>query len=158
MIFYHLNLNQIAKRWIDNKPTHQDLSKRNNTKEPEFVWWHSFAHSLIKSLSIFSGYSSASLRERIYLKDGIGGILIYNTSPGDDCGMGGLVDLVSDFDPILENAKNILLNCSNDPICSYNEIRPNKVNGAACHNCLLISETSCEHANMWLDRHFFLGD
>ena len=154
----HLNLNQIAKKWIDNKPTHHDLSKRNNTKEPEFVWWHSFAHSLIKSLSIFSGYSSASLRERIYLKDGIGGILIYNTSPGDDCGMGGLVDLVSDFDPILENAKNILLNCSNDPICSYNEIRSDKVNGAACHNCLLISETSCEHANMWLDRHFFLGD
>lgn len=154
----HLNLEKIAEKWIKNKPTHNDLSKRKNTKKPEFVWWHSFAHSLIKSLSLFSGYSSTSLRERIYLKDEYGGILIYNTSPGDDCGMGGLVDLVNDFDPILENAMNILLNCSNDPICSYNEIMSNKVNGAACHNCLLISETSCEHSNMWLDRHFFLGD
>ena len=153
-----LNLENIADKWIKNKPTHHDLSKRKNTKTPEFVWWHSFAHSLIKSLSLFSGYSSASLRERIYLNEGFGGILIYNTSPGDDCGMGGLVDLVNDFDPILENAMNILLNCSNDPICSYNEIMSNKVNGAACHNCLLISETSCEHSNMWLDRHFFLGD
>lgn len=154
----YLGLNNVADKWVENKPIYKDLSGRSNVKNPIFVWWHSFAHALIKTLSLFSGYSSTSLRERIYVKGDIGGILIYNTSPGDDCGMGGLVDLVNDFNPILEYANNILLNCSNDPICSYSEIMSNKVNGAACHNCLLISETSCEHSNMWLDRHFFLGD
>lgn len=154
----YLNLDDVADNWIKNKPTFKDLSRRAGVKNPIFVWWHSFAHALIKSLSLFSGYSSTSLKERIYLKGDTGGIFIYNTSPGDDCGMGGLVDLVNDFDPILKYANNVLLSCSNDPICSYSEIMPNKVNGAACHNCLLISETSCEHSNMWLDRHFFLGD
>ena len=154
----YLKLNDIAEKWEENKPIHKDTRRGEEVKDPVFVWWHTLSHTLIKALSLFSGYSSTSLRERVYLNNETGGIFIYNTSPGDDSGMGGLVDLVNDFNPILNKVLDLLLHCSNDPICGYSEIMPNKVNGAACHNCLLLSETSCEHGNMWLDRHFFIGD
>ena len=74
--------------------------------------------------------------------------------------MGGLVDLVynkKEFDKVLKNALNSLLVCSNDPLCSSVELEDGGVNGSACHNCLLVSETSCEHQNSLLDRNFFIN-
>ena len=58
---------------------------------------------------------------------------------------------------VLKNAINTLLVCSNDPLCSSVEIKDGGVNGSACHNCLLVSETSCEHQNSLLDRNFFIN-
>ena len=134
---------------------------RKEVTDPLFVWWHTLSHALIKSLSLSCGYSSPSLRERVYIDDtGKGGVLIYNTSPGDDSGMGGLYDLVyneKEFNRVLLNTIDTIINCSNDPLCSSNKQDGDKVNGSACHNCLLISETSCEHINKYLDRHFFIG-
>lgn len=152
-----LNLQDIAKIWEDNMPKFR-LIKREGIKNPLFVWWHTLAHAIIKSLSISSGYASTSLHERVYVDNekGLGGILIYNTSPGDDSGMGGLVDTVKSFNIVLKNAMNSLLFCSNDPLCSYEKLEDNGIVGAACHNCLLISETSCEVQNVLLDRHFFI--
>ena len=129
---------------------------RDEIKVPLFVWWHTLSHALINSLSLSCGYNSTSLKERIYINGDNAGILIYNTSPGEDSGMGGLVETVNSFDIVLKNAMNTLLFCSNDPLCYNEEIGNNKVNGAACHNCLLISETSCEHRNTLLDRHLFI--
>ena len=43
--------------------------------------------------------------------------------------------------------------CSNDPFCSQHEYSVHDeqpLNGAACHGCLLISETSCEQHNVFL--------
>ena len=37
-------------------------------------------------------------------------------------------------------------------------IYKDKVNGSACIYCLLLPETSCEHNNMWLDRHLLTGE
>lgn len=128
--------------------------KRKDLKNPTFVWWHTLSHAIINSLSLYCGYNSSALKERVYVHPQ-GGILIYNTSPGDDSGMGGLVDITNDFQPVLDNAIENILNCSNDPLCIEEIIQPGRVNGSACHNCLLISETSCEHRNMLLDRHFF---
>jgi hypothetical protein len=34
---------------------------------PEFVWLHTLSHALIRAVSEYTGYSAASLRERIYL-------------------------------------------------------------------------------------------
>ena len=34
----------------------------------------------------------------------------------------------------------------------------NSLNLAACHACSLVSETSCERNNMYLDRKFLVGD
>jgi hypothetical protein len=45
--------------------------------------------------------------------------------------------------------------CSNDPICALHAPRehdPQPLHGSACHGCLLISETSCEQRNDFLDR------
>lgn len=128
---------------------------RPDIDNPVFVWWHTLSHAIINSLSLYCGYNSNSLKERVYIHPN-GGILIYNTSPGEDCGMGGLSEVVNIFDVVLENALDNIISCSNDPLCIEENIEMGKVNGAACHNCLLISETSCEHRNMLLDRHFFI--
>ena len=48
--------------------------------------------------------------------------------------------------------------CSADPLCSEGENQGMAgLNRAACHACLLMSETSCEMANALLDRRFLVG-
>ena len=151
----YLNLESLSDEWskfIKNI----DSGEREEIKNPLFVWWHTLSHALINSLSLSCGYNSTSLKERIYIRGDSGGILIYNTSPGEDSGMGGLVETLNSFDIVLKNAMNSLISCSNDPLCYNEKIGNFKVNGAACHNCLLISETSCEHRNAFIDRHFFV--
>lgn len=152
-------LDEIRQLWANAKlPINKERPEISN---PLFVWWHTLCHAIIKSLSLSCGYSSAALHERVYIDNitGKGGILIYNTSPGEDSGMGGLVDTVyneNEFNRVLKNAMNTLLVCSNDPLCSSIQLEGDKVNGSVCHNCLLLSETSCEHRNSFLDRHFFI--
>jgi hypothetical protein len=130
------------------------------THKSGFVWLHTLSHAIIHSLSAYTGYSAASLRERVYVSrdETNGGILIYNTSPGEDSGMGGLAGKVEVFSDIVINAIDSLLICSNDPLCNDVRKSPESINGAACYSCLLISETSCEHRNLWLDRHLVIGD
>lgn len=152
--FLNLN-NDVINKW-NKYIKFIDVGDRPEIKSTLFVWWHSLSHALINSLSLSCGYNSTSLKERIYIKGNNLGILIYNTSPGEDSGMGGLVETVKSFDIVLKNAMKSLISCSNDPLC-YNEFfNKSKVNGSACHNCLLISETSCEHRNILLDRHLFV--
>ena len=123
---------------------------------PLFVWWHTFSHLLMRSVSIEAGYSAASIRERVYIQnDGNrlrGGIVLYATKPGSEGSLGGLMALAPYFDDILHIAFDMLATCSGDPLCIENEYTNGKYNGAACYGCLLASETSCEHRNMWLDR------
>ena len=157
---YNDNLAKTIEKW--NTCSINALSDRPETENPLFIWWHTLSHAIIKSLSLSCGYSSASLHERVYLDEESeqGGILIYNTSPSDDSGMGGLVDLVFneiEFKKVLKNAMNTLLVCSNDPLCSFVKLEDGGFNGSACHNCLLVSETSCEHQNQLLDRNFFIN-
>ena len=46
--------------------------------------------------------------------------------------------------------------CSNDPVCAEHApdaaYESRQLQGAACHGCLLIAETSCEQRNDFLDR------
>jgi MrfA Zn-binding domain len=126
---------------------------------PVFVWWHTLAHRLINALSIDSGYSSAAVRERIFVdinretRQASGGALLYTIQPGGDGTLGGLVALVPEFERVLRSALRNLHSCSNDPLCGEEQFSKGKYNGAACYACLLVSETSCEHRNMRLDRH-----
>jgi len=130
---------------------------------PVFVWWHTLSHRIISALSLDSGYSSASIRERVYIDvdpvtgKASGGIVLYATQPGGDGSMGGLIALVPQFERILESAARNLNSCSNDPLCSEAKISAGSSNGAACYACLLLSETSCEHRNMYLDRNLLRG-
>lgn len=128
---------------------------------PVHVWWHTLSHCLLRALSIDSGYSSAAIRERVYLhlKDGQvtgSGLLLYTVQPGGDGTMGGLVALARSFESILARALSDVDTCSNDPLCA--EAPTNGADGAACYSCLFASETSCEHRNQGLDRFLLSGN
>ena len=51
--------------------------------------------------------------------------------------------------------------CSVDPVCMEISDRggqgPSSLNLAACHNCGLVPETSCESFNSYLDRAMLTG-
>ena len=130
---------------------------------PMFVWWHTLAHRLINGMAIDSGYSSASIRERVFVDiddqsgSATGGVLLYTAQPGGDGTLGGLIALVPQFERVLGAALRNLDACSNDPLGGEETFGLGKYNGAACYSCALISETSCEHRNMNLDRKLLLG-
>lgn len=155
-----------VKTWFEARkseyyPDQVFRSPRAKTElHPGFVWWHTLSHLLLRAAAIESGYSSTSIRERVYLditRERIrGGVLLYAAQPGSDGTLGGLVALVPSFDRILEAAFQSLANCSSDPLCSEHTFSVGQYNGAACYACLMLSETSCEYRNMWLDRSVLL--
>ncbi len=139
-------------------------ASRLDVPEARFIALHTIAHLLIRRLAYASGYSSASLRERIYASsarpDRTAGVLIY-TAAGDAQGtLGGLVRL-GDPDqlvPLLLAALDDADVCSNDPVCIESDRQgASSLNLSACHGCSLVSETSCETANRLLDRQLVLG-
>lgn len=146
--------------WKDNRPTFRDPWNRKYVSSPIFVWWHTLSHALIRAISLQAGYPNASIRERLYFdtSTGKGGFLLYTTSTGSSCSMGGLSGCSENFDEILEMAFESIEVCSNDPLCYERKVQNGSFNGAACHNCLMLSETSCEHSNRWLDRHIILNE
>lgn len=146
--------------------TYPDHLFRSNVRDelhPVFVWWHTLSHLLIRAISIDSGYSSSSIRERVYVEIDArngrarGGVVLYATQPGNDGSLGGMIALVPRFDRIVSHALEMLRICSNDPLCAENHFAVGRYCGPACYSCLLISETSCEHRNLWLDRETVLG-
>jgi hypothetical protein len=136
--------------------------EERNQLHPAFVWWHTLAHRMINALAIDSGYSSAAVRERVFIdidhQTGLfdGGILLYTVQPGGDGTLGGMIALVPGFERVLSGALRNLDACSNDPLCGEEQFGPGKYNGAACYACSLVSETSCEYRNMRLDRNVLL--
>lgn len=141
-----------------------DWAQRLDVPEPRFVALHTLAHLLIRRLAFDSGYSSASLQERIYAnsdrEDKTAGVLIY-TAAGDAQGtLGGLVRLgdPTRLLPLLVAAIDDSDVCSNDPVCIESDRQgSSQLNLSACHGCALISETSCETGNRLLDRQLVLG-
>ncbi|URN13214.1 DUF1998 domain-containing protein [Streptomyces radiopugnans] len=133
---------------------------------PRLVLVHTLSHILINQLVYTCGYSSASLRERLYVSAEPGvemaGVLIY-TAAGDSEGtMGGLVRMAlpQNLEPVFENALDGARWCSTDPVCmELGEAGqgPDSCNLAACHGCALLPETSCEEFNRFLDRGLVIG-
>lgn len=135
----------------------QRLDAEGHTADhPVLVWWHTLSHRLIRALSVDSGYSAASVRERLYLDREQGGLLIYAVQPGGDGTLGGLIALVPHFERILRVAIANLDGCSNDPLCGEQKVSATRQSGAACYACSLLSETSCEMRNHSLDRRILL--
>ncbi|KHT60905.1 hypothetical protein RJ45_22965 [Photobacterium gaetbulicola] len=127
---------------------------------PRFVLLHTLSHLLIRQLSLECGYSSASLKERLYFSDDYCGVLISTASPASDGTLGGLVrqGLPSNFASTLTGALGDASWCSSDPLCIESEGQGNDaLNLAACHACSLVSETSCEYRNLFLDRGLVIG-
>lgn len=122
----------------------------------KFYLLHTFSHVLMKELEFSCGYPTASLSERLYYSDKMCGVLIY-TADGAEGSMGGLVwqgqpRLIRG---IVESAMKRAMNCSSDPLCWENE---DGLNRASCFGCTMVSETSCEHQNMGLDRRVLVDD
>ena len=123
-------------------------------RDAKYVLMHTFAHLLIKQMSMASGYSSSAIRERIYFGDKMSGILLYTGSADKEGSLGGLVELgnINQLNVLMRDAFQEALLCTNDPECLNNIPAGNNSNGAACHSCCMISETACENGNRMLDR------
>lgn len=125
----------------------------------KFVLIHSFSHLIIKELEFLCGYPSSSVSERIYCdSDTMNGVLIY-TIAGSEGSFGGLIKQADreNFSKILSSALLRARDCSSDPICYESDGQGiGGLNYAACYSCLLISETSCEEFNSFLDRKILI--
>ena len=128
---------------------------------PRLLLLHTLAHLLIRQTGLDCGYSSASLRERIYSGPGMAGMLIYTSTPDSDGSLGGLVRQTKPpekFADVLLSAVDLARVCSGDPLCREHEPRwTERLNGAACHACSMVSETSCEFGNRLLERRMILS-
>jgi hypothetical protein len=140
------------KEWV--LPTDQDIREKSR-----FIVLHTFAHAVMRALALDCGYSGSSIRERIYASTEQGremsGVLLYTASPDSEGSLGGLIDLGTPerLGGLLQDALRDVTRCSSDPLCaSHDPKRHQSINGAACHACVLIPETSCEAFNSWLDR------
>lgn len=131
-----------------------------------FLFLHTLAHLLIRRLTYECGYGSSALRERIYCHnvnpdEPMNAIIIYTASGDSEGSLGGLVRQGEPgrLQEIMREALEDGEWCSSDPVCSdigNSGQGPNSVNGAACHNCALVPETSCESFNKYLDRKFVI--
>lgn len=123
-------------------------------RDARYVLMHTFAHLLIKQMSMSSGYSSSAIRERIYFGEKMSGILLYTGSADKEGSLGGLVELgtITRLNTLMRDAFQEALLCTNDPECLNNIPAGNNSNGAACHSCCMVSETACENGNRMLDR------
>jgi hypothetical protein len=132
---------------------------------PRFVLLHTLAHVLINQMVLSSGYSSASLRERIFSGTSgsdMAGVLIYTASGDSDGTLGGLVRMgeTDSMRRLLAGSLDAAAWCANDPVCmELGEAGqgPEGCNSAACHSCCLLPETACEHYNKGLDRGLLLS-
>lgn len=127
-----------------------------------YVLLHSLAHALIRQFSLECGYTTASIRERVYSRppggdrEAMAGILLYTAAPDSEGTLGGLVSLgePESLGRHLDQALESMGLCASDPLCA--EHHPHRdtltLHGAACHACLFLPETSCERGNKYLDR------
>ena len=173
-IFFQFNEAKV-RAWIAaNQPLEREFERAHynwraskNIPDPmrgypgiRFVLLHSFAHALIRQLSIECGYTSASISERIYSRDPdsdepMAGVLIYTSAPDSEGTLGGLCALGSP-DKLGRHIKRALEKvslCSSDPLCSEHPVGDgDTLHGASCHACSFLPETSCERGNKYLDR------
>ena len=145
----------------------RDYEAATAQSPPRLVLAHTLSHLIVNELVFEAGYGSASLRERLYISDDeqypMAGILIY-TAAGDSEGtLGGLVRMGTPgkLDSVLAGALDSSRWCASDPVCmeagEHGGQGPNSCNLAACHNCSLVPETTCEAFNRFLDRWVVSG-
>lgn len=144
---------EYEERYGEDAHPEQPLTSR-------FLLVHALSHALIRELSLECGYSTASLRERLYAGDYGAGVLIYTATADADGTLGGLErqGLEERIGVTIRNAVRALQWCSSDPLCITGAMMAsNACNLAACHACMLAPETSCEQFNRFLDRALLIG-
>lgn len=127
---------------------------------PRQILLHTFSHALLQQLAAHCGYTTTSLKERIYASEDMYGVFIYTASGDSEGSLGGLTNLAQSEKllPIIIRSLEKMSYCSSDPICSDGEFEYHtSANGAACHACTFVSETSCEWGNLLLDRRTLIN-
>ena len=146
--------------------TAENIDADDRLKPPRYWLVHTLAHVLIRAMAMECGYSAASLSERLYAWPGsderppAAGLLIVTTASDSDGTLGGLVSLSEPtrLQQVVSTALERAERCSSDPICARRTPADPEdfLHGAACHCCVMASETSCERANRFLDRRFLI--
>jgi hypothetical protein len=142
------------------RAANSDRPAPKSPASPRYLAVHTLAHILINEWSLNGGYPAASLRERLYVGDGMAGLLIYTATSDSAGSLGGVV---AQGEPerlraALASALARAQWCSNDPLCSESGASgADSLNLSACHACLLLPETSCEVNNTLLDRLALVG-
>ncbi|MCH7686801.1 MAG: DUF1998 domain-containing protein [Planctomycetes bacterium] len=157
-----LGRQDVAKRGEMLERGHHIWAEERNSSGREFpglpyILFHSFSHLMVTAVSLECGYPASSIRERIYAIPDVGyGILLFTGTSDAEGTLGGLIQVGRRIHEHVRNALEMGELCSNDPVCAQHDpANPHErrfLHGAACHGCLLISETSCEHHNEFLDR------
>jgi hypothetical protein len=165
--------------WADHRAAHHrnfnsrfsataaNVEPDTRLKPPRYWLVHTLAHVLIRELAMTCGYSAASLSERLYAwpevagdREAAAGMLICTTASDSDGTLGGLVQLSEParLERVVSAALHRATRCSSDPICAMRSPQDPEefLHGAACHCCVMASETSCERANRFLDRRFLV--
>jgi MrfA Zn-binding domain len=147
--------------------TAEKVDPDTRLKPPRYWLVHTLAHVLIREMALMCGYNAASLSERLYAWPAAGGrpaaagLLICTTAPDSDGTLGGLVQLSEParLQQVVTGALYRAARCSSDPICAMRTPQDPEdfLHGAACHCCVMASETSCERANRFLDRRFLIN-
>jgi len=161
---------EILEQWSLSLPDEEQLALQRLEKKriDENFWFlpkadpvllavHTLSHLLIRQLTFECGYSSSSLRERLYFnrESRFASLMIYTADGDSEGSLGGLVrqgrkDRIAST---ISNARAQGAWCSSDPVCFETAGQGlGGFNRAACHACSLISETSCIFSNTLLDR------
>jgi hypothetical protein len=144
-------------------PEHDSNLKVSPTLGARYLLLHSLAHILMKQLSLQCGYSSSSLRERLFIGENdkeMAGLMIYTATSDSDGTLGGLQreGKTIRFSDMFLEAIRANEWCSSDPLCIKGLVAATESSSlAACHSCLLSPETSCEDFNRFLDRAMLVG-
>lgn len=175
--FNHANLNKYKEQfkesldeWTSKLPTANpgDFSKFSVDYANDGGWQlylvHTFAHLIMRELEFKCGYPTASLKERIYVSNDkrfeMYGCLIY-TAEGAEGSMGGLIaqTKVDNLFNLIKSAMKRATICHSDPLCWESEGQGLfDLNFAGCFSCALVSETSCELRNSYLDRRILVDE
>ena len=155
----YLYLQQATRNWR----TRRGLEPDGGMPPARYVLLHTLSHLLINQVALECGYSTASIRERLYCRESgddegppMAGVLLYTAAPDSEGTLGGLVALAEParLAAVLRDALSRARLCSTDPMCADHHAGDlgDTLHNAACHACLFAPETSCEAGNRHLDR------
>lgn len=152
----------VARRTEDLLRAFDADGPRGEFPGARFYLLHSLSHLLLTAISLECGYSASAIRERIYCapendpNGAMAALLLSTGTTGSGGTLGGLVEEGRRVRSHLREAWELGRLCSNDPVCAAHdpasESSDRRTEGAACHGCLYIAESSCERFNRYLDR------
>ena len=150
---------------INGKDDYMRATYDETKLHPGFFMIHTFAHAIMRQLSIECGYGLTEIKERIYFNEKLkmAGLLIYTASSDSQGSLGGLVRMIKPqhFENLIINAMENIQTCSNDPIClESNGQGHSGLNLAACHACCMVPDLACSTLpkNIFLDRSVLVGN